>query len=883
MISGTATDANGVTATASVTLNIDKTKPALSISSLVDGASFSSADIVVAGSASDSLSGLTSVACNGVEGSFSSGSYSCSISLTLGTNLLAIRATDVAGNVGGLNFHVTLSGTAAAPQGLQVTPQNVNIAVGGTRTFSVVDELGTPRADATWAVSDSTIATITSDSSPTLNALAVGQVTLTATVQGITAQTQVNILADMPAGTVLWSAPAAPSFATRQIVQAVPASNTPDIFTHEMDSNANSLIRAFNTDGVQMWQTSVGQIDFPGLSPDGFGGVLAVNNGALSGTFVSSVTDYDALTGTPLWTYSGANPGYFQEQAIGSDGTVLLVQTTHPDINYYPSLIGLDPATGSRLINISLPNLENRITDCNGTVSTQWLGAQSLSNLAVDTDGTISVALTLRNDVTDCTNSTATQTVDLFQLKPIGTTVTTLIHTVSGATTDGSWVSQVIPDGQGGTLVAWGDGDGSGGRLDHVAHVSSSGSTTDYYFPVLNGVTLRMVLGENNVAYITDTVTIQAFDVNSGQPLWTYQAPDPNNDGVSFVASSAGGGLVINLFSGSSGHDTVVRFDSSGVPVANTWSGSNLDYWAGNLWLDTSAGAATGYSAAPVEFSTSIWPSAAMFGTNQAIQKFNVTNFSNGPDQHQTTIAAALQTIQSTLPSYNSCNSWLQGTGVFANYSGLQQVQGVLANNLFGHGTVNRGNSPAYDNIAFSGSLNWDKTPVPGLPTTTPPVVTVNDIGAFFNPTDNKGLKFAVGTQGYPGNTLRAQLAAMLHETAHQIEVAGFQHDTGIPKAGKANDALVNANCRELIEGPSIKTVSPSSGSVGTTVTITGAGFGAPQGSSTITFNGIAASATTWIDNQIVLTVPPNATTGNMVITIGGSGGQSASKHFIVQ
>src|SRR5204863_8449010 len=45
---------------------------------------------------------------------------------------------------------------------------------------------------------------------------------------------------------------------------------------------------------------------------------------------------------------------------------------------------------------------------------------------------------------------------------------------------------------------------------------------------------------------------------------------------------------------------------------------------------------------------------------------------------------------------------------------------------------------------------------------------------------------------------------------------------------------------------PSITTLSPTSGPVGTTVTITGANFGATQGTSTVAFNGTAATPKSW-------------------------------------
>jgi hypothetical protein len=69
---------------------------------------------------------------------------------------------------------------------------------------------------------------------------------------------------------------------------------------------------------------------------------------------------------------------------------------------------------------------------------------------------------------------------------------------------------------------------------------------------------------------------------------------------------------------------------------------------------------------------------------------------------------------------------------------------------------------------------------------------------------------------------------------------------------------------------PSISNLAPSSGSVGATVTITGTNFGSSQGGSTVTFNGAAAAVTSWSATSIAVTVPNGATTGNVVVTVGG-------------
>jgi hypothetical protein len=71
--------------------------------------------------------------------------------------------------------------------------------------------------------------------------------------------------------------------------------------------------------------------------------------------------------------------------------------------------------------------------------------------------------------------------------------------------------------------------------------------------------------------------------------------------------------------------------------------------------------------------------------------------------------------------------------------------------------------------------------------------------------------------------------------------------------------------------GPSISGLSQTSGPVGSSVTITGTNFGQIQGNSTVTFGGVAASATGWSPTSILATVPSGAATGNIVVTANGT------------
>jgi hypothetical protein len=69
---------------------------------------------------------------------------------------------------------------------------------------------------------------------------------------------------------------------------------------------------------------------------------------------------------------------------------------------------------------------------------------------------------------------------------------------------------------------------------------------------------------------------------------------------------------------------------------------------------------------------------------------------------------------------------------------------------------------------------------------------------------------------------------------------------------------------------PDITKIQPNPAAVATTVTITGTNFGATQGGSTVTFNGTTASPASWSATSITTLVPVGATTGNVIVTVGG-------------
>jgi RHS repeat-associated protein len=84
-------------------------------------------------------------------------------------------------------------------------------------------------------------------------------------------------------------------------------------------------------------------------------------------------------------------------------------------------------------------------------------------------------------------------------------------------------------------------------------------------------------------------------------------------------------------------------------------------------------------------------------------------------------------------------------------------------------------------------------------------------------------------------------------------------------------------NARTQAQAPSITSISPTTGPVGTQVTIAGSNFGATKGSSTLTLNGTTAAVVSWTNTSITATVPSGASSGSFSVTVNGTPASSSS------
>jgi uncharacterized protein YjdB len=450
--------------------------------------------------------------------------------------------------------------TPSAPSTLQITPATANILVGGTQQFTAVDNNGIPRPDATWTISNTSIATISTNANGTgiLTGVAAGQVTLTATAESVSAQEQVTILSQssFPAGTAIWSAPPPAGFSVIQVAQPVASVGGPDLYSISLSSDGTqSIIQALQADGEQLWQTTMPPM-LNNAVPDGSGGLIVTT--CASGNPLT-VLDLNA-TGEILWQQAAAEVNGFgyicypAPIAVNGAGVAFIAEPTNAGL---PSLTVAYP-NGS-VGGVQFP------PSIVGTTEVQCCVGPPMVNV----DGTTYMEYEVRN-----TNNNVITSDNLY-----------LYNTTNGSSTVLSTTTQneallpgpVIPDGNGGILATWTISPSNPPvpqypyqAVDVVAGVVG----TPYGLPFSpTTVAFRrsptLVLGQSGVAFGTDGTDavngplVTSFNVASGSVNWTYQAAP--GDTLSIIEATSDGGVTI----GDTNAGGILQLSSSGGSPAN--------------------------------------------------------------------------------------------------------------------------------------------------------------------------------------------------------------------------------------------------------------------------------------------------------------------------
>ena len=137
----------------------------------------------------------------------------------------------------------------------------------------------------------------------------------------------------------------------------------------------------------------------------------------------------------------------------------------------------------------------------------------------------------------------------------------------------------------------------------------------------------------------------------------------------------------------------------------------------------------------------------------------------------------------------------------------------------------------------------------------------------------------AVVWSTYLGGNDEEQAFGAVADGSGNLYMAGFTASDPFPGTGSSAiqptygggyDAWVTKIANSA--SPSLSSINPSSGVPGTSVTLTGTGFGAVRGTGSVWLgNKLAASITNWTDTQIVATVDSNVASGSAIVQQGGT------------
>lgn len=272
VITATAIDGAGNNATASTIVNLDLTPPNVSISAPSNGITVFNSPVRISGLVSDTLSGVSSVTCNGTAASLSSGSYICNVALTSGSNTVQVQAADAAGNVANSNA-IAITYNPIPPTAIFITPGTANMLVGNTRSVRLVGNVGQSVSGATWTTSDPTIVSITTDDPPQLSAIAQGTATLSASFGQLQASMTLNVFSgqSLPFGTPLWSVAPVTGGSLTSLVPALPMNQgDPDIYMVDGETTLDAL----TADGQLLWAVNLAS----GPSTGGNGAIVPLTS-----------------------------------------------------------------------------------------------------------------------------------------------------------------------------------------------------------------------------------------------------------------------------------------------------------------------------------------------------------------------------------------------------------------------------------------------------------------------------------------------------------------------------------------------------------------------------------------------------------------------------
>jgi alpha-tubulin suppressor-like RCC1 family protein len=337
---GTATDQVGHVATASGVVRVDVTPPIIALTAPSDGLEVSTSVVTLTGMASDALSGLAAVRCNGVLTTVSNGSVSCEVPLRPGRNAVVLQASDVAGHSTSIGITVHRSGPSTQ---LSVAPNSLTLRVGEDHPVRATDEWGRAPNALQWDVSDPLVAEIDGSDYPVLRGLSPGSTTVTAVSGSLTASLTLTVVeptSALPAGSPRYVVEPTTGFQIWSAihVNALEPDGPDTILLERPTSHPDTVTLRGFLKGAQTRLSDLGPIHTDTTTiGDVYGGVLLIDSG-------NGRLDRLSLgPATMPWSY--VSPGTIEMVAQGTDGTVYAVETLWGQPDAY--VVVMDGLTGT--------------------------------------------------------------------------------------------------------------------------------------------------------------------------------------------------------------------------------------------------------------------------------------------------------------------------------------------------------------------------------------------------------------------------------------------------------------------------------------------------------------------------------------------------------
>lgn len=145
-----------------------------------------------------------------------------------------------------------------------ITPDTVNMLMGESRTFRLVDRNGNMQRNVSWTISDNQALQADDGDELVITAKRAGDFRIAARAEGRSAEATVKVLegTTLPTGTGKWSAGTIEGCKSTQVVPAVPSANGPDVFQQTMCEDG-PYVSAYSADGIMLWRHKIGASDPP--------------------------------------------------------------------------------------------------------------------------------------------------------------------------------------------------------------------------------------------------------------------------------------------------------------------------------------------------------------------------------------------------------------------------------------------------------------------------------------------------------------------------------------------------------------------------------------------------------------------------------------------